>query len=34
MTPMRLLSFCVIWLAIAIYVANALRSARQQRRIG
>jgi len=30
MTHVRLLSFCVIWLAIAIYVANALRTARQE----
>jgi len=34
MTHVRLLSFCVIWLAIAIYVANALQTARQQQRIG
>ena len=33
MTHVRLLSFCVIWLAIAMYVANALRTARQQQRI-
>jgi len=30
MTPVRLLSFAVIWLAIAIYVVNALRTARQR----
>jgi len=35
MTHVRLLSFCVIWLAIAIYVANAVQAARlQQRAIG
>lgn len=32
MTHVRLLSFSVIWLAIAIYAASALRSARQQQR--
>jgi chloramphenicol-sensitive protein RarD len=32
MTPARLLSFAVIWFAIAIYATTALRAARQPRR--
>ncbi len=33
MTQLRLLSFCVIWLAIAIYVATAVQAARRLQRV-
>ena len=34
MTLVRLLSFGVIWLAIAIYIANAVSAARKQENLG